>query len=249
MGTTKRRSVTLHLCAVAQRSRVVAKIGELLEAFRRFAPPHSWGLNRADEGYSRERVSDYVTRCQDPTMILTWRGERPLRYQTWLQLNLRHPSTVKTELPAAERLQPEQARLPYDLGDALVRTIQPDFAALGPLTDGERVREVDALGISTRVRATDYAKHGPYGLAVRTYFGPRLRGLFGNRALAASGCELAEVGDHLRLDLLPEPWARATAELLPRLRAADQALASSGVFAVGDDEPVPGSRWAPPPVG
>lgn len=145
-----------------------------------------------------------------------------------------------------EELPEGSAELPFQMADAMAELlapiwgqVQPAYRGVGPLWN--QVSNVSGEGL---------VKFGPLGVAARTWIGPHVVKLIGDKRLreAPASIRAGAGAGGLCLELLPEPWKQDAAALAAKQREVVDYLAPAGIW--GDYSKVmkskPGPSWKAP---
>lgn len=142
----------------------------------------------------------------------------------------------------------------FALADALANAFEPDWGVVRlaiDLRDGRNgdfsnadERDVYLLTEAGYAPPKDYNRHGPHGLAMRTYVGPFFAEQLGRDRLES----LPLVVDRLpwggyRVDLVPEPWFAEVPALLDAWRRGMAHLSDANVFATPEMAPSYAVHW------
>jgi hypothetical protein len=130
----------------------------------------------------------------------------------------------------------------FAIADSIADLFEPDWGAVGLdielreptqkfATDDERDTYLmsEAIDLSPK----DYNRHGPHGLAMRTYIGPFFAEQLGRERVETLplGVEKLAWGGY-RVDLVPEPWTADVPPLLAAWRGGMAHLRDANVLAV-----------------
>ena len=230
---------------------VLAPVVRALRAHPLLAP-ETWGLDERSRFPFEEDEVLRAARGEPSVYELQLRRSRRVKHTTMLSLG--RQSSFQVEIaPATPRR--DWPRL-FEAGDALAAAYRPDvgwvhvFTSPPPPFESEAERVDAAIDAGVDGTNTGYGLHGPGGLGLRTYFGPRLVPLLGRdrvRSLPAVVRELDWGG--VSVDLVEHPWqgeaeaVRAAWErAMAHLRSA-QVLAEPTTTDDGEVEFTRGARF------
>jgi len=231
--------------------RNLEKVLETIET-QRFAPSRAGLDERGGEPYRRAGVlallAEPPVEFEQTTLFL--RRSTPERYlagiklwrraEVWFEFDEKQPSGTWPRV--------------FGLSDALADVFEPDWAAAGLMIDlrsdmsaayaDDDERDVDLLSDAGDLTFKDYNRHGPHGLAMRTYIGPFFVEQFGRDRIESLPLVVERLpwGGY-RIDLVPEPWAADVPSLLDAWRRGMARLRDANVFATPEMAPSYAVHW------
>jgi hypothetical protein len=212
---------------------VLAAVVGVLRGHPQFAP-ETWGLDeRSRFPFDEEEVLG-AAEGRPSAHVLQLRRARRVKHTTLAPLG-RHPGFSVDVDP---RTAPRDWPLVFELGDRLAAAYRPDVGWVHCFTsppapfesEDERVDYTIDAGVDGT--SAGYGDHGPGGLGLRTYLGPRLVGLLGADRLRSVPAVVRPLdGGGVSIDLVERPWQAAPGAIRDAWQRVTEHLRPAGVLA------------------
>jgi hypothetical protein len=214
-------------------------LNALLDALEQFpkCTPEFWSLDeRSKLPYNREEITTQAELRQNGRTVSVYlRRNKVAKYFGWF--NMSYKPYIDFEFNPA--LAEKDWLLVFEFAETLVKAFNPDIAtaSISPGFSRPWLSEDDKyLSLINRcagLAPVDYYKHGPRGLAMRTYIGPHYIEQFGREFLLSTpGVAIEEQQwGGMRIDLSENPWTLSVPDLISHWKQAMEHLAPAQVFA------------------
>lgn len=202
--------------------------------------PDRWSINeRGALPYSRDEVRAYAARGNGRPMRQAYafvkRSKKP-KYVCGFELDDRPGFSMDCNAKMPERYWEPL----FQLGDELANACRPDWGAchLYEQVAADQPASPDAIDGelfygAAHLAPIDYYDHGPEGLAMRTYIGPRFVEQLGEERIRSLPAEVTRMDwGGYRVDVVPRPWLASLPDLLAAWRRCMERLRPADVLAI-----------------